>query len=452
VGGTSSSGGATIAGGTTGTGGAAETGGTATGGGSGGTGPSTGILPGTQHYNCDPPVGERPELELTPYVTTGLDLPIYLTHAPNDVERLFVIEQAGRIKVVKNGVVNATPFLDIVARVSIDPWEQGLLGLAFHPDYAENGLFYVHYSAKNVSGVPNQANVVAEYKVSAANPDLADATSERILLTVDTDRGGQYLGYHNGGSIFFGLNKELFIAFGDGAGRGMGEAANNAQSLTTLRGKLVRINPLKPATGDAKYSIPAGNLTEEMPTAAPEIWSYGLRNPFRVNMDPCNGDIYIGDVGHFDWEEVDVEPAGSGHHNYGWPVLEGETCFTGGTCQEPANYRAPFVSYSHNGGTSAVIGGSVYRGSAIPGLRGTYLHSNLYGGTGVFNYDSTTDTISAGASVEEETNVQQMQQTIVSIQPGGDGELYFLGRGGSDEPDGDPVAPSVIFKLEAYVP
>ena len=435
----------------TGTGASTGTGGTA------GNPGAVGLVPGTQHYNCEPPSGEMPELQLTPIVTEGLDLPIYLTHAPNETDRLFVLEQAGRIRVIKDGVLSTTPFLDISSRVSVDPWEQGLLGLAFHPDYAENGLFYVHYSAANVSGYPDQANIVAEYKVSDSDPDAADPTSERILLSVDTDRAGSYTGYHNGGSIFFGIDGELFIALGDGAGRGPGEAAQNSQDLTSFRGKLLRIEPAQ--AGDQPYSIPEGNLADEMPMAngspvAPEIWDYGLRNPFRTNMDACTGDIYFGDVGHLDWEEVNIEPAGSGHHNYGWPVYEGDSCLLNANCQTPDRYRGPVTAYSHNGGTGAVIGGNVYRGSAIPALRGTYFFSDLYGGTRVLRYDSEADAIGDVTSVEEETNIDQSQQTLVSIQNGGDGELYFIGRGGTTDPNNRPDDdwPSVIYKLEAYVP
>lgn len=393
-----------------------------------------------------------PEIQLTPYVTEGLELPIYLTHAPNETDRLFVIEQSGRILIVRDGVVEETPFLDISDHVSMDPWEQGLLGLAFHPDYSENGLFYVHYNSVDVAGHPDQANIIAEYHVSEGDPDVADATSERILLSVDTDRTGQYIGYHNGGSIFFGKDKELFIALGDGAGRGMGQASNNSQLLTTHRGKLLRINPLQ--SGQDPYSVPEGNIGAQ--GALPEIWSYGLRNPYRVNIDPCTLDIFIGDVGHFDWEEVDVEPGDSGGHNYGWPIYEGKACFNGAACTAPADYRAPFYDYPHSSGSGSVIGGSVYRGSAMPGLRGVYFFSDLYGGTRTFRYDSATDTITDIVSVEEQTNVEQEQQTLVAIQAGGDGELYFVARGGSTRPNPSPndppPAPSVIYKLEEYIP
>lgn len=452
VGGSVGSGGDHATGGSAGSGGtAAGTGGTTegSGGGSGGVSHSVGLLSGTAHYNCDEPEGAVPELQLTPYVTSGLDLPIYLTHAPDDTSRLFVLEQAGKIKIVEAGVVKPNAFLDITAKVSMDPWEQGLLGLAFHPKYAENGLFYVHYSAKGVSGHPDQANIVAEYHVSASDPNVAEQGSERIILSVDTDRTGEYLGYHNGGSILFGMNDELFIALGDGAGRGPGEFANNSQNLNSLRGKLLRINPL--AAGDEPYSIPPGNMADTTANVAPEIWSYGLRNPYRTNMDPCTGDIYIGDVGHFDWEEVNVEPAGSGHHNYGWPVLEGDDCLVQ-SCTEPAAYRGPVLDYAHDGGSGAVIGGVVYRGSAIPGLRGTYFFSDLYGGTRVFSYDKDADEIVMSGSVEEETNANQEQQTLVAIQSGGDGEIYFVSRGGSVDPNGPVVGESTIYKLEPYVP
>lgn len=417
--------------------------------GSGGAGAThaPGIVPGTTHYNCDPPAGEIPELQLTPIVETGLEYPIYLTHAPDETERLFVLEQAGRIRILRNGVLDPDPFLDIVSQVSIDPWEQGLLGLAFHPDYASNRIFYVHFTAQNVSGHPNRANVVAEYKVSESDPDVADPTSQRILFSVATDNA--FPGYHNGGSIFFGVDSELFIGIGDGAGRGPSDTpSNNGQNLNTLRGKLLRINPL--ASGSDPYTIPTGNLAGGLP----EIWDYGLRNPYRVNIDACHGDIYIGDVGHFEREEVNVEKREGGKHNYGWPVYEGASCYNAG-CATPAAYRAPFHDYAHNSADlGAVIGGSVYRGSLIPGLRGTYFFSDLYIGTRTFTYNRENDTISPIVNVEEETNADQQPQTIVAIQSGGDGELYFLGRGGSLDPNRPEIGQGLtrIYRLEPYVP
>ena len=433
--------------------------------GSGGTGGGTTFVPGTENYDCSPPTGTLPTLQLTPFVE-GLDNPIYVTHAPNELDRLFVIEQRGKIRVVKEGTLVETPYLDISTKVDLEIWEQGLLGLAFHPDYAENGLFYVHYSSKGVEGYDDGAGIIAEYEVSADNPDVADATSERILLGAPTTNK-----YHNGGSIFFGPDKLLFIFFGDGAGDTSnpdlfpGADPNdaleraNSQDLTSLRGKILRINPLE--SGAEPYTCPEGNLIDEEPTARCEISSYGLRNPYRANMDPCTGDIYIGDVGDRAWESIDIEKGFTGHLNYGWPIREGDAChkdtMPADSCTDPDHYRGPFdVHPSGESGVAnapqfqASIGGSVYRGSAIPALRGTYFFADLYGPTKTLRYDAATDSLSeAVKSVETQTNPAEDDQGIVAIQNGGDGELYFVSRGGSAGSDLVTTPLGVIYKLEA---
>lgn len=449
----------------TGSGGALGAGGTGSGGtnaGAGGGAPLTSLVPGTDHYDCSPPTGTLPQLALTPFVT-GLDNPIYVTHAPNELDRLFVIEQRGRIRVVKNGTLAETPYLDIVSKVDLEIWEQGLLGLAFHPDYAQNGLFYVHYTSKGVPGHADGAGIVAEYKVSDTDPDVANPTSERILFGAPTTNK-----YHNGGSIFFGPEKLLFIALGDGAGDTRnpdlfpGADPNDhlnrvlAQDLASFRGKLLRINPL--LSGEQPYTSPAGNLKDVVPAAAPEVWSYGLRNPYRTNMDPCTGDIYIGDVGDRAWESLDIEPGSTGHFNYGWPIREGDACHKDAdpptSCVDPERYRGPFDVHPNTDGGGpqfqAVIGGSVYRGSSIPALRGTYFFADLYAPTKTLRYDAATDAlVEPVKSVESQTNPAEDDQGIVAIQNGGDGELYFVSRGGSSGSNLVTTPLGVIYKLVA---
>ncbi|HEY0463351.1 MAG TPA: PQQ-dependent sugar dehydrogenase, partial [Polyangiaceae bacterium] len=358
------------------------------------------------------------------------------------------------------------PFLDIASKVDTTlNWEQGLLGLAFHPDYATNGLFYIHYdSAKSVSGYKQGSAMIVEYKVSSSNPDVADPASERVVISVETTNG-----YHNGGSIWFGPGKYLFFGLGDGAGDTRNpqmfpgappnDYKNNvfAQDTSKLRGKLNRINPLK--SGDQPYTSPPGNLIDVLPGARPEIWDYGLRNPYRSNMDACTGDIYIGDVGDRAWEEHDIEPGGTGHFNYGWAVREGNACqkdfMPRDSCQDPQRYRKPFHVHPNRDGNPGVspefqasIGGSVYRGSAIPALRGTYFFTDLYGPIWTLRYDAATDTLASPVtSVEMQLNPAQRDQGIVAIQNGGDGELYFVSRGSSSQ-NNDSTS-GVIYKLEA---
>jgi glucose/arabinose dehydrogenase len=433
----------------------------AAGAGAGGAGGATtgGIVPGTSHYDCRPPEGTLPALKLTPWVMS-LDNPIYVTHAPDELNRLFVLEQKGIIRVLKDGVANATAFLDITTKVDLQVWEQGLLGLAFHPDYAKNGRFFVHYNASaNVTGYQRGAAIIAEYKVSSSDPDVADPASERVVIAADSTNY-----YHNGGSIWFGPGKYLFIGLGDGAGdtrnpdlfpdRPRDEHLNRAlaQDLNSLRGKLLRINPLQ--EGDQPYTSPSGNLKDVVPEARAEIWDYGLRNPYRSNIDPCTADIYLGDVGDRAWEEHDVEPGNTGHHNYGWPIREGDACHKDymprDSCVDPERYRAPFDAHPNQDGggptNQASIGGSVYRGSSIPALRGTYFFTDLYGPTWTTRYDAATDTVSERVNVESQLNPAESDRGIVAIQNSGDGELLFLSRGGSGM---NLSARGVIYKLEA---
>ncbi|MBI2842891.1 MAG: PQQ-dependent sugar dehydrogenase [Armatimonadetes bacterium] len=304
-------------------------------------------------------------------VASGLVRPIWVTHAPADTARIFVIEKQGRIRILKNNTLLATAFLNIdpiVGGGTTDASEQGLLGLAFDPGYASNGYFYVHYT-------DNSGNIViARYHVSA-DSDVADSSSALILLTVPHPVNTN----HNGGWIAFGPDGYLYIATGDG-GSG-NDPPGNAQNTTVLLGKLLRIDPSGdgfPADPSRNYKIPPTN-----PFAAPgdpgadEIWDYGLRNPWRDSFDRLTGDLWIGDVGQSAREEVDFEPAGSGGgRNYGWRCMEGFTCtgLTGCTCNSAA-LTLPILDYDHGSGC-AITGGYVYRGAAIPDLQGTYFYAD----------------------------------------------------------------------------
>lgn len=338
----------------------------------------------------------------TKRVATGLVRPIGVMHAPGDFERVFLIEKQGRIRVLKNGVLLATPFLDIdpiVGGGTSNSSEQGLLGLAFHPDYQSNGYFFVNYT--NNSG----NTVVARYSVSA-NPDVADSGSAMAVMTI-----GQPFSNHNGGWIEFGpFDGYLYIATGDG-GSG-NDPGNRAQNLNVLLGKMLRIdidNDDFPADANKNYAIPGDN-----PFAGggglPEIWAYGLRNPWRNSFDPVTGDLYIADVGQSTMEEVNHQPGGSnGGENYGWRCMEGTTCtgLTGCTCNSPA-LTMPIHTYFRGGSPfrCSITGGEIYRGCAIPDLQGTYFFADYCSAQiWSFRYDGV--------------NVTEFQDRTAELAPGG---------------------------------
>ncbi|HEV8322106.1 MAG TPA: PQQ-dependent sugar dehydrogenase [Myxococcota bacterium] len=289
-------------------------------------------------------------------VAGGLDSPVWVGAPPGDVTRLFVVEQRGTVRLLRDGVLLERPFLDLRSRVSCCG-EQGLLSLAFPPDFAATGLFYADFT--NNAG----NTVVAEYAV-CDDPDMADAATERELLRVN-----QPYANHNGGQLAFGPDGYLYVALGDG-GSG-GDPGGRGQDLGERLGKILRVDP---ATGAA----PADNPFVATPGAAPEIWLYGVRNPWRFSFDRATGDLYVGDVGQDDWEEVDVLPAappggvgaGAGA-NLGWDLCEGSADFDG-SCTGTV---PPALVYSHGEGCS-VIGGFVYRGCALPGWSGTYFYAD----------------------------------------------------------------------------
>lgn len=313
--------------------------------------------------NNPPPGGVG--LALQPVVTSGLSFPLFLTAPPGDLNRLFVIEKDGRIRIVKNGSLLPTPFLNITGKTSKGS-EQGLLGMAFYPDYATTGRFIVSYTSPqgNLSG---GTSVISRYHVSA-NADIAD-TTEEVLLTVD-----QPYDNHNGGMVAFGPDGYLYIGFGDG-GSG-GDPDGYGQNRMDLLGSLLRLD----VGGSGAYAIPPTNPWAGSLSIANQLWNYGLRNPWRFSFDRLRGDLYIGDVGQDALEEIDVQPAASaGGENYGWNTMEGLSCY-GSTACNKNGLTLPVLDYPHSGGTCAVTGGYVYRGLAIPSLQGVYFYSDYCSG------------------------------------------------------------------------
>lgn len=288
-------------------------------------------------------------------IVSDLARPVDLQHAGDGSGRLFIIEKVGRIRIWQAGKLIEFPFLNISERVGSSGNEQGLLGLAFHPNYAENGLFFVNYTNNNGD------TVIARYRVTA-DPNIADPSSEVVLLRVD-----QPFGNHNGGVLAFGPDGYLYAGLGDGGSAG--DPQGNAQSLNTLLGKILRLD----VDSAEPYAIPADNPFGN------EIWAYGLRNPWRMSFDSTTGDLYIGDVGQGQWEEIDFVSAGMpGGINFGWDYLEGTHPFEGNP-PAGAQFAPPVAEYSHGNGCS-VTGGYVYRG-AMPEWNGVYLYGDYCSGT-----------------------------------------------------------------------
>ena len=306
-------------------------------------------------------------------IASGLSLPLYLTAPAGDLSRLFIVEKTGSIRIVKDGTLLPAPFLDISGQVSGGP-EQGLLGLAFPPDYASTGRFVVHYT--DIAGNTR----VSAFEVSA-NPDIADASSEQVILTADQPGPN-----HNGGQVAFGPDGFLYLGLGDGGG-----SNERGQDLSELLGSILRID----VQSGTSYTVPPDNpFVGQQPATRPEVWSYGLRNPWRFSFDRANGDLYIADVGESALEEIDVAPAATGGGkgvNYGWSIMEGGQCVGGGQCDQ-TGLTLPIGQYSHAEGCS-VIGGYVYRGSVLPALQGVYFFGDYcQGWVRSFRYASGTAT------------------------------------------------------------
>ncbi|MFL5403075.1 MAG: PQQ-dependent sugar dehydrogenase [Gemmatimonadales bacterium] len=350
-----------------------------------------------------PPVG--PVTLALQQVATGLKFPTTLASPPGD-DRLFIVEKAGAIRVIKGGAVLATPFLDLTPKVVSAGGEQGLLGLAFAPDYATSGRFFVHYN--DVSG----ENRVSLFRVSG-DPDRADPASESVVLAVPQPGVA-----HNGGQIVFGPDGFLYIGLGDGDDNDNGRG----QSVAELFASILRID----VSSGAPYTVPADNPFVGTAGASPEVWSYGIRNPWRFSFDRANGDLYIGDVGESQWEEVDFAAAAGGAGrgvNYGWSKMEGQHCFGQVQCDQ-TGLALPIVEYDHSTGC-AVTGGYVYRGAAIPSLQGTYFYADYCAGW------VRSLRVEGGVAVDQTDRPELMPRgQVTSFGEDAAGELYMVTQQG----------------------
>jgi glucose/arabinose dehydrogenase len=335
-------------------------------------------------------------------VASDFDSPIFLTHAGD--ERIFVAEQGGLIWIIENGAVLPDPFLDISNLLSDDVFEggyteRGLLGLAFHPDYSENGQFFVSYTDVNGD------SVIARYQVMADDPNLADPDSAVTILTVD-----QPFADHNGGYIGFGPDGYLYIGFGDGGS--LEDPSNNGQKTDTFLSKILRID----VNADT-YTVPQDNPFVDNANYLPEIWAVGVRNPWRMSFDRATGDLYIGDVGQWDWEEVDFQPADSiGGENYGWSAYQGAHPFK----DQPTSgdVTMPIFEYPHTEGC-AITGGYVYRGEALPELQGVYFFGDYCTG-------KIWSMIRDESGAWQAAPFMDTDQVITSFGEDSHGELYAL--------------------------
>jgi len=356
---------------------------------------------------CAPPVIPALAVENIAGATTFRS-PIFVTQAPGSTDTLWVVEQRGTIQLVTGGLVAGT-FLDITSRV-VAGGEQGLLGLAFHPDYAANGRYFVYYTNDG-----DGANIVAEY-----NRDTGNTEGPRLLNIPDTE------GNHNGGMIAFGPDRLLYVGTGDGGGGG--DPEGDAQSLDRLFGKMLRLD-----VDAASPFAAAGN-----PFAAgggdARIWAYGLRNPWRWSFDRLTGDLYIGDVGQNCFEEIDVQPAASrGGENYGWNLCEGTYRYRG-FCEDPpvvcaSSQVGPVLAYPRSGPPDSlsgrsVTGGYVYRGTAIPALQGAYIFADFYGAAWALRWCEGT-----AMGPVRVTGLDGLNQ-VASFGDDQAGELYVVSLGG----------------------
>ena len=338
-------------------------------------------------------------------VASGLNQPLFVTQLPGD-ERLFVVEQPGGIQIIESGQIRATPFLDLSNSVRTG-FEQGLLGMAFHPDYQANGFFYVFHTDVN------EASAIVRYSVSA-DPHVADAASAVVILTI-----AQPFANHNGGQLAFGPDGLLYIGLGDG-GSG-GDPQGHGQNRATLLGSILRIDVDNPDAG-MNYGIPDGNPFAGDPTGRDEIWIYGVRNPWRFSFDSPDNLLYVADVGQNAFEEISVVTASTGGLNFGWNVMEASSCFQTATC-DMSGLVQPALEYANGGSACSVTGGYVYRGSAIPEIRGHYFYSDWCGGfLRSFRYEG------GGATAETDWGLEA--GNVTSFGQGSDGELYLTSSDG----------------------
>jgi glucose/arabinose dehydrogenase len=366
------------------------------------------------------------QIQLTP-VIGGIDSPVAITHAGDGSGRLFITQQTGRIMVFDGQRLLPAPFLDISALITTGG-ERGLFSVAFHPNYAVNGRFFVNYTDLNGD------TVVARYTVSA-DPNVADPASALALLNVP-----QPFANHNGGQLQFGPDGFLYIGMGDG-GSG-GDPLNAGQDLTTLLGKMLRID----VDGGLPYAVPISNPFVTNPAARPEIWALGLRNPWRFSFDRLTGDLFIADVGQNLFEEVNFQPANSaGGENYGWRLMEAGSCFNPALNCNDGSLTLPILQYDHSVGCS-ISGGYRYRGQGQPGLAGLFFYADFCTGRiwaasqGASGAWATAELLVTGLQITSFGEDESGEIYVASIGPNA-GEVLRISEIAAPPPPGTPGTP-----------
>lgn len=362
---------------------------------------STPVLPTPITPIASPTPAPFPPILVLEPAFSGFQAPVHLTHAGEE-SRLFVVEKAGRIRVIENGQISSTAFLDIMDRVGSRGSEQGLLSVAFPPDFAASGVFYANYTDRRGD------TVVARYRLRKGDLYQADPNSEEIILRIK-----QPATNHNGGQLQFGPDGYLYIGMGDG-----GRAADpwgNAQNPQVLLGKMLRIQ----VSDTDPYHIPDDNPFVDRDDVRPEIWALGLRNPWRFSFDRLTGDLYIADVGQDRHEEVNFRPTTSpGGENYGWDVMEGSHCFEPPTGCDPTELVLPVAEYDHTWGCS-ITGGYVYRGARYPQIYGVYFFGDFCSGRIWGLWREASGAWKAALLLETEVNISSFGEDAA-------GEIYAI--------------------------
>jgi glucose/arabinose dehydrogenase len=372
-----------------------------------------------------PAAAQSGSVKLTPFGDHTFSFPYYVTGAPGDPSRVFVVEGAGTIRLVKNGVTQLTPFLSIpeVYKPATGCDDCGLFSMAFAPNYATSGRFYVFYT-QDATDPAQHWLIIEEFRRSTANPDVADPASRRIVLFIPHFD----VFHHNGGQLQYGPDGLLYASVGDGALNG--DPNGNGQNRETLLGKLLRINPAGAAPG--QYSIPPDNPFAGPTPGADAIYSYGLRNPWRFSFDRLTGDLMIGDVGYSDREEIDFMPSGTGRGaNFGWPCFEGSQPHSFPTpagCATLPSQTPPVLEYSHPPASPAsVTGGYVIRDGALPSLLGRYIYADFYE---VFGTELRTAQLSEGGS-SGDSGLGVFAPNVVSFGEDACAHIYVSSFGGA---------------------
>lgn len=373
--------------------------------------------------------GNAQTINLQQVVGSGITEPIGVYFTPGNDTTLFILEQGGIIKLAHagTGTVSGTPFLNITSKVTSAGNEQGLLGLAFDPDYINNGYFYVNYTRNG-----NGATVVSRFKRSTGNPFVADGASEDIVIQI-----AQPFSNHNGGQLQFGRDGYLYIGMGDGGSAN--DPQGNGQNGNALLGKMLRLD----VAVDSGYAIPSDNPFVNDANVRDEIWALGVRNPWRFSFDQKTADMWIADVGQNVWEEIDFEPANTGGRNYGWRCYEGNVAFNTAGCQPQNAYTSPVAVYSHSGGNCSVTGGFVYRGGSFADLYGKYIYTDYCTG----KFWATYPNGSGGWTTDVITTTPTLTFQITSFGQNSHGEMYVVSRDNNRiyRLAGDLCAPADIY-------